>query len=498
MIGQIVSTLISAVAGIFLARTLGAEQYGVYSIILIPVSIVFLIQDLGTSPALTRFCSMYRRQGRADDLGEVIRTGLVFVSLTSLALSVVLFFSSGVIASAFFHRPEIEGLLKIVSFAVFGSGLYGAVQSIFVGYERMGLRSVIDVSYSLVRGGFMIALLLVGLGTMGALFSVLVGYTMAGFLGVLLILVFIKPGRGSKSGWHTLDLMLAYGFPSYAGSLLMGGLSYWCSSLMTLYVSSALIGNYSAALNFTVLVGFVTMPIGTTLFPLFSKYSRGDSQLGMVFKKAVKYASLVTIPVMALLILVSGPLTQVIYGEGYAYAAFFLSLYLLTYAFEGMGGSSLSSLIMGVGESRVILWSGAATLLLGAPLALILIPRFQIVGLITVLIVAPRVGWLIQYMWVKRIIGLDVDWVNSAKIYFCSVVSFVAGYLAISLLHLSGWIALILGSAIFFSFYLVALPLSRTLSRVDLVNFREMAKITGPLNPVFDRILSLLQRLAPV
>ncbi len=499
MIGQVVSTIISAIASIFLARTLGAEQYGIYSIVLIPVAIMFLIQDLGTSPALTRFCAMYRHEERTGDLREVIRMELIFVSLTSMALSVILFFSSGFISSVFLRRPELENLLETASFMVFGSGLYGAAQSIFVGYERMKLRSVIDVFFSLSKGSLIVALLLIGLGTRGALLSNLFGYIMTGLLGVLLILIYIKPRRGplSQSGSKTLSLMLTYGLPYYAGTLLTGSLSYWCSFLMTIYISNTLIGNYSAALNFIALVGFILIPISTTLFPLFSKFSRGDPQLRMILKKAVKYTTLITIPVMVLLILVSGPLIQVIYGEGYAYAAFYLSLYLLTYAFEGLGGSSLSNYIMGIGESRVILWSNAATLILGAPLALILIPRFQIIGLIAVSVIAPRAAWLIQYTWVKRVTGLDVDWLSSVRIYVCSAVAFAAGYLTLSLLHLSSWVALISGTTIFFSTYLVALPLSRTLNGDDLANFREMAKITGPLSPIFNIFLSLLQRLVP-
>jgi O-antigen/teichoic acid export membrane protein len=500
MFGQIASTVILAVSSIFLARFLGADQYGVYTIVLIPVAIVFLIQDMGTSPAFIRFCAMYRHEERTGDLREVIKTGLIFVSLTSMALSVALYLSSGLIASVFLRRPELEYLVKTSSFAVFGSGLYGAVQSIFVGNERMGLRSIIDVFWSLSKSVIMISLVLIGLGTGGAVLSNVLGYLMTGLLGVILILVYIRPGRDSQSqsSSRTLGLMLAYGLPAYAGSLLSGGLLQWYNSLMTLNVSTILIGNYSAASNFGVLVGFITMPIGTTLFPLFSRLRRDDPQLALIFRKAVKYTTLVTTPVMALLILVSGPLTRIIYGGNYTYVALYLSLYLLGYGFEGLGGTSLTNFIMGMGESKVILLMNAATLLLGAPLALILIPRFQIVGLIVTSLIAPRVGWLIGYAWVKKKFGITVGWLSSARVYLCSAVSFAVGYLALNLLHVTGWVALVAGSAIFFAFYLMALPLSRTLSRKDVDDLRVIAKTTGPLDPVIGVILSLLERLTRV
>ncbi len=181
MIGQITSTVISAVVSIFLARALGADQYGIYTIVLIPVSIAFLIQDLGTSPAFVRFCAMYRNEGRTGDLREVIRTGLIFVSLTSMALSIMLYLLSGIITSTFLHRPELVYLLQTTSFAVFGSGIYGSTQSIFVGYERMVLRSIIDVFWALSRGVILVLLILIGLGARGALLSYVLGFLMVSF-----------------------------------------------------------------------------------------------------------------------------------------------------------------------------------------------------------------------------------------------------------------------------------------------------------------------------
>ncbi len=211
----------------------------------------------------------------------------------------------------------------------------------------------------------------------------------------------------------------------------------------------------------------------------------------------MKYTTLVATPVMAILILVSGPLTLVIYGGGYTYVALYLSLVLLNYGFEGLGGNSLYQFLLGIGESKVILITSVATFLSGAVLALILIPRFQIIGLISASIIAPRIGWIVMYVWAKKKVGIDVDWLSSAGIYICSAVSFIAGYLALEVLHLNGWIALISGSLIFLIVYLIALPVSRTLSKKDIEDLREIAKATGPLSSVIELILMLLQRLTP-
>ena len=150
-----------------------------------------------------------------------------------------------------------------------------------------------------------------------------------------------------------------------------------------------------------------------------------------------------------------------------------------------MGGSSLYNFIMGIGESKVMMWSSVATLLLGIPFAIILIPRFQIIGLIAASIIATRIGWLVQYTWVKRKTGLDVDWRSSAKIYICSLKKIIVGYLTLRLLQLSRLGRTNLRHSDILHDLLVALPLSRTLSGNDLVNFRGDGQNNGTIHPPF-------------
>ena len=497
--GQIVSTLVSAVTVIWMARYLGSTAYGQFTIAMFPVSIALLFQDLGMNASLMRFCAIYRYEGRHDELKSVVVTGLVFSVVTSLVISGLMFFFAGPIASLYLKRPEIEPLVRAAALAVLGGGgLLSTIQAIFVGYEVMGLMSFTQILWSLMRTVFGVALLLVGLGAFGAVFAYTASQMVAGLIGLLLLFLFIKFGKGSKGGfsWGMLRTFLAYGLPMSMSSFIYGVLSQIYNYVMVLYVATDLIGNYGAASNFGVLVSFLTIPIATSLFPLYSKFKKDDSRLKMVFQMSVKYTTMVTLPVVLIIIVLASPLSRLVYGASdYPYVPLFLSIFILSYAWEGLGGNSLNSLISGIGESRVILKSSILTLFTGISLVIILVSRYQMIGLLIAIMLASRGGWIYQTFWAKKELGITVNWGSTAKIYLTAFAAFAAAYFVINVFSLKSWVALISGGSIFFVVYLVGLPLSGALMREDLAQLSTMVEGLGPLHGLVRRIFTLIGRL---
>ena len=237
---------------------------------------------------------------------------------------------------------------------------------------------------------------------------------------------------------------------------------------MVIYVATDLIGNYGAATNFGTIVSFLTVPISTTLFPLFSKFKKNDPELKLIFRIAVKYTAMITLPVVLVMIALSGPLTKVIYGADYPYVAIYLNLYLLNFAWEGIGGLSLNNAINGVGESRVGLRAGIITLITGTILVFILGPTYGIIGILITSIICNRAGWLYQIIWAKRNMNLTVDWRSTTRIYLTAVAAFLTTYILVNILNLNDWTALIIGGLTYLIVYLPGLPLSGALKKIDL------------------------------
>ena len=495
--GQIIQTLISAFTVILVARIIGSEANGLFTIAMIPVNLALLLQDVGVSTALTLYSARFRKEGRVEDLKVLVRTGLAFSALIAVVLSAALFFFAGPVASVWLQRPDLEGLVRVASLIVVGQALITAIYAVFMGFEMVRFRAALPVAWAVLRGLIVFPLVFVGMGAFGPTAAYALSSFLIGLVGVVLFFFLVKfgGGVGSLGVSGALRLILGYGFPLYVGALVGGGQTQVFNTLMATYASTELIGNYGAAVNFGVLIAFFTLPIGLILFPLFSKMSRSDPLLGSLFQNALKYTNLVVTPIAAYLIVVSSPMTSIIYGSGYPYASLYLSLYLVSYLFEGVGGTSLGNLIRGLGESRVIFISNVIQLLVSVPLGLILISRYQIIGLLATMIIASQVPLPYLLFWLKRNTGFSVDWGASVRVYLSAAVAFAVSYLELTFLNLSGWAALLICSASFFAIYLVALPLSEALDLHDVHLLDEIAGVTGPFATFLRAILSLMSHL---
>ena len=66
--GLVISTIISSVGVIFIARLLGSDLYGLYAIVLTAPNLIMIFRDWGVNSAMIRFTAQYRAEGRAEEV----------------------------------------------------------------------------------------------------------------------------------------------------------------------------------------------------------------------------------------------------------------------------------------------------------------------------------------------------------------------------------------------------------------------------------------------
>ena len=62
--GLVISTIISAVATIFVARLLGSDLYGLYGIVLTAPNLIGVFRDWGINSAMVRYTAQYRSENQ--------------------------------------------------------------------------------------------------------------------------------------------------------------------------------------------------------------------------------------------------------------------------------------------------------------------------------------------------------------------------------------------------------------------------------------------------
>jgi O-antigen/teichoic acid export membrane protein len=256
-----------------------------------------------------------------------------------------------------------------------------------------------------------------------------------------------------------------------------------------------MIGNYSAATNFGVLISFFTLPIATTLFPLFSKlkYNMGDS-LKTVYQLSVKYVSIITMPIVAGMIALSDQIIGLVYPSNYHPASSFLVLYSLNFTIIAFGGLGISNLLNSQGRTEVVFRSSLLNLLTGVPLGLLLIPRFGITGLLLSQLLT-KAGFIYLLHWTWKNFGFTFHWESSLKIIFSAGISTALVLCLLRFLNTRIWIEFLVGGILLVLIYVVGIVVLRVVDKEDVRNLNRITTGLGPLTRVFKFLFLILESL---
>jgi O-antigen/teichoic acid export membrane protein len=504
-IGVAVSTVIMAIGTIVLARLMSPEEYGLYTIALIPSMMINLFRDWGVNSAITKHVASLKASGREQEIRDIILGGLVFEVATGLLLSFLSVGLAGVIAVEVFHRPESARLISVISVAVFSGSLLVASLSAFVGFERMGLNSFTIICQSIVKSIVGPLLVILGYGVLGAALGYTLSFLAAGFIGVA-VLYFVLYRNLRRSGSRkaslpiTIKAMLKYGVPLSASPIVAGVLVQFYGFMMAFSCSDAIVGNYQVASNFAVLLTFFTIPISTVLFPAFAKLDpQKEHQLMKdIFASSVKYTAILLVPATMAIMVLPGPMISTLYGGQYVFAPFFLSLYVIGNLFALLGNLSLGSFLTGVGETKTLMKQSILTLAIGLPLGFLLIPTFGVIGLILASLLAglPSMFWGLHWAW--KHYRVKADFKCSAKTFTASTVAAIPTYALLSFINMAEWAKLVVGITIFLAIYIFTAPIIGAVTQTDISNIRTMFSGLGVVSRIINIPLKAAEKAAQI
>jgi stage V sporulation protein B len=501
LIGVATSTVIMAVGAIILGRLLTVDEYGLYGIVLIPSTTMNLFRDWGINSAMTKYIANFRAANKDEEIRDIIIAGLIFEIATGLALSFLSLFLASFVASTVFQRPESAFFIEIVSVSIISGSLLTASQSVFIGFERMELNSFTLVCQAIVKTAIGPVLVFLGYSVLGAVIGYSLGFIAAGVIGITTFyLVLFRPlmKKTSKTPIRrTLKTMLNYGLPLSISSILGGILGQIYAFLMPSFANNTMVGNYQTAANFAVLITFLTIPIGTVLFPAFAKLDPQNERelVKTVFASSVKYSSILLVPATMALMALSSPMIGTLYGEKYVYGPFFLTIAVMSNLLVAVGSLSQGGFLSGLGETRMLMKQSIITILVGLPLGFFLIPSLGITGLIlaNVFAAVPGLIWVLYWIW--KHYEAKADFQSSVKILIASTFAAFAAYLPTALLNTATWIKLIIALLIFLVIYVLDAPLIGAVNQTDIDNLRTMSSGLGFVSKIIDIPLRVAERV---
>jgi O-antigen/teichoic acid export membrane protein len=501
--GLVFSTIISAAGAIFIARLLGPDSYGLYSIALAAPNLITTFRDWGVTTAIVKYSAEYNSENNYDKVRSILFSGLFFELIMGLSLSVLSFSLAGSLANIF-SRPNIVPLIQVSSFVILTSALVNTSTAAFTGMEIMHLNSIMLIIQSIFKTVLIIAFVLLGLGALGAVQGYIVASLFAGLTGVVLMWTVFRTLRKNVNSKldisMTIKTMFKYGLPLSIGQMISGFSGVFYSYILAIFVTNAPIGNYNVALSFILIITFFATPITTMLFPAFSKLNaeKDGQALKNVFRYSVKYAALIVVPISAMIFALAQPAVSTLFADKYTQAPLFLALTALHYFTTAAGSLSILNLINGQGYTKFGLKLSIVTYAIGIPLCLLLIPQFGVVGLIITLVFSEMPSIFLGLRFIKNKLGISVDWISSLKILFSSIITAIFTYAIVSQLAFQAAIQLILGAVFFLFFYILLVLFTQTVKKEDFLSLREIVRGLGPMRKPLLLILSFVEKLSGI
>ena len=374
--GSMVVLLLHFLQNPIMARYLGPDGLGLFSMVTMIAGIIALIAGLGINGAVVKYVAEYKDDKRKLD--AVFSSAFITVAIFGVVASVVLFVFSDKLAGIF-DMPSLSYLLKIYAFVLPFSLTYGIILGLFNGLREMKYYSLFNTLNGIMIFLFIVTFLFLGFGVVGAI----IGDMLA------LIVVLIIAGVIARKFVHFK--IRDYGkntkkLTSFGSQLMFGNtiniINYQADTLLIAYFLTVTdVGYYAVAVSLSRFFWRIPQSIQIVAYPATSEYwAKGEiHSLNKMIDKSMKYSACFLLVIGLGVLFFAKEIIIFLFGQPFLSSVFpfqILVIGTVIYGivipiggtFAGIGRPDLSLKITAIGATTNVL------------LNVLLIPRFGIAG----------------------------------------------------------------------------------------------------------------------
>jgi len=382
VVGIVIAAVATLVAQLLISNTLGAEGYGVVTVLTQAAFVISFASRSGMDMAVLRDVAIETGEGRWDRIRVPVGRAALVAALVSSAVAVAGFAFADSIRTLF-SIPEELGEWAVEAAAV---GLpFLALANVWLSATR-GLKIMRYTLYVFWAGQpvLWVVLLLAGWTISTTTWMSVLAYSLSWLVATAAAFYF---WRRESRGWDATPMaagdmsrLMRYAGPR-APAALFSQLLFWTDLfVLTRYATDVEVGVYSAALR----AGQVIVLFLTSVSLMFSPYvadlhNRGETQrLDRLFKTLTRWTIAATIPLFLVLIVAPDTVLR-LFGAEFSGGQTAL-LIVLAGQFVNIATGSVGFVLIMVGRTGWDLTVYAGSLALNLALAFWLCPRYGMEG----------------------------------------------------------------------------------------------------------------------
>lgn len=375
---QLVTAALTAGLTVFLVRSLGPKEYGLFALALSVGTLVLLPADFGISASTSRFLA--ERRGRPEAAAAVLRLALLLRLVSTVPIVIALWLLVGPIASAY-GEPGLELPLRAMAAVLFGHSLLILFRGVFNGLSRTDKTFWMIAVESAVETGASVALVIAGGSAADAAWGRAIGYSAGGLIGLVLVLRLlgrsVLPGMGGNR-----PEVPARAIARYAGALFIidGAFTLFEQIdilLIGAYLGAASAGVFQAPLRLTTFLHYPGLALATAVAPRLAR--RDDAAAVQTFELALRVVIVTQMAFAVGAAVWAQPIADVALGRDYRESADVLRA-LSPFIFLAGLAPLVSLAVNYLGEARRRVPIAIAAVVLNAGIDVALIPRIGVVA----------------------------------------------------------------------------------------------------------------------
>lgn len=378
--GILIGNLILYLSSILIARSVGAEYYGLYYLGMNIVNVAGLLVSFGMSSGILRFVSMYMGRHDYERIKGTAFFGIKYSLWAGTVAGITIFLAAQFFSKSFFQKQELDLALKILCIGIPFSLVSATMLAVLQGLRLIKYSVIVNnISFPLFRLLLLVVLFSYGIYYLGVLLAQLIAIILVFIISAYFFfskLPFLKkPGlfdQRSDFFHFTKFIYLQQFFNQAITALPIFILSY--------YYASSDVGIYGVGLRLSLMVSLPLIASNMIFAPTISMlYSKGERvTLEKLFKSTTKWVFTLSLFIFLAIILFTESILLV-FGKDFVAgkeAVWFITCGELVNA----GAGSVGYMLMMTGRSKINLLNSILLFCTMTIACFLFIPKYGIIG----------------------------------------------------------------------------------------------------------------------
>ncbi|UCD72845.1 MAG: polysaccharide biosynthesis protein [Candidatus Bathyarchaeota archaeon] len=379
----VLQNILTSVMGILFfivaARFFTPSEIGVITTLQFATAVYTAVALLSLQTAATKHMSEEIGRGRLRLAASIASKSLMIVTASSICILSLALLLSPLLAVRFLGDPSNSLVFRITFLSAFFGVLKQMYVSFLQGVQRLDLFAKTHIVTVLISSTFAVGAVILGYGLTG----VVVSWLLSQVTGFLLSAAFYR-GRlpRSKNESYPIGRLFLFAAPLLLLGLI-GLVTAWADRMIFLAITGSLwdLGIYDLAVRGSMTLSVVPYALGIAILPAFSElYGRiGKESISKATKTSTRYLAYLIFPAAIGLAAISETSITFLFGDEYSRAWFplaVLSVAYITTAYNVIFTTALQA----IGETRIFIKIGLATMITQTSLVSVLTPSFGIMG----------------------------------------------------------------------------------------------------------------------